>query len=373
MDRCHLDRADGPRGTRHSMETTSERFNISCIRLSDLIWCAASQLPLVSTHDVPSKSDGEGLVSGSWAYKGIRTDWCYKSLVASAFSLVLRSLLLHLLLLVLHGLDEQFVGLACLGPEVLVLRQQQLEVDSRLIEEHTSDGRCETIAILVVDRLVNVVTDEVISFITLQIVELSHVHWRELHRGLLLRHLWLLRWHHDLLLRRLLTHLLLRRLLAHLLFRHAHLHVLVLASHLTIVVVLLVLHLLVIVVFWVSSVPVVAAHRLHAASAASWTATTSLESGTTTVVLVAIVGVVALSWTHETSLHSRTALSRSVLQLDHVDQLGDVVDVLVPDRVLSLVLRLPEVDFQRLCLVGEKTDDLIKELDCLLGLLDALV
>jgi len=323
---------------------------------------------------VPSKSDGEGLVSGSWAYKGIRTDWCYKSLVASAFSLVLRSLLLHLLLLVLHGLDEQFVGLACLGPEVLVLRQQQLEVDSRLIEEHTSDGRCETITILVVDRLVNVVTDEVISFITLQIVELRHVHWRELHRGLLLRHLWLLRWHHDLLLRRLLTHLLLRRLLAHLLFRHAHLHVLVLASHLTIVVVLLVLlHFLVIVVFWVSSLSVVVTHLLHAASAASLTATTSLESWTTTVVLIAIVGVVALSLTHETSLHSRTALSRSVLQLDHVDQLGHVVHVLVPDRILSLVLRLPEVDFQRLCLVGEKTDDLIKELDCLLGLLDALV
>lgn len=50
-------------------------------------------------------------------------------MVASAFSLVLRSLLLHLLLLDLHGLLEQFVGLACLRLEVLVLRQKQLEVD----------------------------------------------------------------------------------------------------------------------------------------------------------------------------------------------------------------------------------------------------
>lgn len=140
--------------------------------------------------------------------------------------MVLRSLLLHLLLLVLHGLNEQLIGLACLGLEVLVLRQQQLEIDSGLIEEHTSNCWCESITILVVDGLVNVVTNKVISFITLQLVELRHIDVWKLHWSLLLlRHLLLLLLlHHHLLLRWLLTHLLLLwRLLTHLLLiRHAH-------------------------------------------------------------------------------------------------------------------------------------------------------
>lgn len=236
------------------------------------------------------------------------------------------------------------------------------------------------------DRLVNVVTNEVISFITLQIVELGHVHLWELHWGFLLRHLLLLLLlHHHLLLRWLLTHLLLWRLLTHLLLliRHAHLHVLVLLmlSHLTSVVVvpLVLLPVLVLVIVLVATFTTVVVTLLHHASATSlmMTATTSLESSATTLVLLAIIGIVGtLSLTHETSLHSSTGttlVTRLVLQLDHINELSYVINVLISDGILSLILGLPEVNLQWFGLLWEQADDLIKKLDGLLGLLDALV
>lgn len=238
------------------------------------------------------------------------------------------------------------------------------------------------------DRLVNVVTNEVISFITLQTVELGHVHWRKLHRGFLLRHLLLLLLllHHHLLLRWLLTHLLLWRLLTHLLLliRHAHLHVLVLlliVSHLTTVVVvaLVLLPVLVVIVLVATFTTVVVLAHLIKASATSLmaTAATSLESSATTLVLLTIIGIVAtLSLTHEASLHSTTGttlVSRLVLQLDHINELSYVINVLISDGILSLILGLPEVNLQWFALLGEQADDLIKKLNGLLGLLHALV
>lgn len=66
-------------------------------------------------------------------------------------------------------------------------------------------------------------------------------------------------------------------------------------------------------------------------------------------------------------------LNKNFDLLDHVDKLRDVIDVFVPDGILSLILGLPEIDFKWLCLVREQSDDLIKKLDGLLRLLDALV
>lgn len=90
-----------------------------------------------------------------------RSSWC---------SLVLRRLLLHchLLLLVLFGLDEQLIGLPSLTLEVLVLGQKQLVIDSCFIKEHTSNGWSVLFTVRGMDSLVNVVTDEVVSVITLE-------------------------------------------------------------------------------------------------------------------------------------------------------------------------------------------------------------
>ena len=107
----------------------------------------------------------------------------YKFWAASEVSLLLRSLLLHghLLLLTLLGLDEQLIGLAGLGLEVLVLSEKQLEVDCRLVKEHTSDRGRVLFSIIMMNRLVNMITDEVISVIARQLVELSNINWREEH------------------------------------------------------------------------------------------------------------------------------------------------------------------------------------------------
>ena len=172
----------------------------------------------------------------------------------SRCSLIRRSLLLlhcHLVFLALLGLNEHFVGLACLGLEVLVVGQQLLEINCLLVEKHTGDGWCILFTVSLVDCLVNVVTNEVASVITLERVKLGNVHLRKLHRRgllLLLLHLHLLRWHHHLLSRWLLCwHLLLLLLL--LLIVHTHWHLLLLllllrlmllviaSSHLTTVVV----------------------------------------------------------------------------------------------------------------------------------------
>jgi hypothetical protein len=86
------------------------------------------------------------------------------------YSIILRSLLLHchLVLLVLLGLDEQLIGLASLSLEVLVLGQKQLVIDCCFIKEHTSNGWSVLFTVRSMNGLINVVTDEVVSVITLE-------------------------------------------------------------------------------------------------------------------------------------------------------------------------------------------------------------
>jgi hypothetical protein len=71
-------------------------------------------------------------------------------------------------LLVLFGLDEQLIGFASLTLEILVLGQKQLVVDCCFIKEHTSNGWSVLFTVRGMDSLVNVVTDEVVSVITLE-------------------------------------------------------------------------------------------------------------------------------------------------------------------------------------------------------------
>jgi hypothetical protein len=52
--------------------------------------------------------------------------------------------------------------------EVLVLGQKQLVIDSCFIKEHTSNGWSVLFTVRGMDSLVNVVTDEVVSVITLE-------------------------------------------------------------------------------------------------------------------------------------------------------------------------------------------------------------
>lgn len=292
---------------------------------------------------------------------------------------------LCLLVLLLLGLQEQLVGLVRLGLEVLVLREQKLELDGGLVEEHTGDGWSELFSIGSVDGLVNVVSDEVVPVVAGQTLELADVNLWKLHhllRSYLLLHLLLLLLlHHDLLLRRLLAHLLLGRLLSHLLLawlHAAHLHVVlvVLSTHLTIVVVLPAL----VVVATLLVVLVSTSGLLHvAASSSVATAASVLVSLTATVVLVLVILEVSLHWAVVTTMHdawstlveSGTVLP--VLILDLVDELRHVVDVFVSHGILSFVLGLPEVHFERFHLFWEKPSDLIKELNCLLCLLHTFV
>jgi len=234
---------------------------------------------------------------------------------------------LCLLVLLLLGLQEQLVGLVRLGLEVLVLREQKLELDGGLVEEHTGDGWSELFSVGCMDGLVNVVSDEVVPVVAGQTLELADVNLWKLHhllRSYLLLHLLLLLLlHHDLLLRRLLAHLLLGRLLSHLLLawlHAAHLHVVlvVLSTHLTIVVVLPAL----VVVATLLVVLVSTSGLLHvAASSSVATAASVLVSLTATVVLVLVILEVSLHWAVVTTMHD--AWSTLV-------ESGTVLPVLIP-------------------------------------------
>jgi len=229
------------------------------------------------------------------------------------------------------------------------------------------------------DGLINVVTNEVISVITLQLFKLSDVDWRKLHESLrsnlmlllLLLLLLLLFLHHLLLLRRLLAHLL---IWSHLLLTwlHVHLHVIlvVTSSHGAIVVVLPALVVVTLVVALISS------SVLLEISSSSVATSASMLVSSTTVALVSIVLEVSLSLaTLITTLHTWTTLisSSAVLLFDLIDKLRHVIDVFVSDSILSFVLCLPKVHFKWFHLVSKKTSDLIKELDCFLSLLHILI
>lgn len=151
------------------------------------------------------------------------------------------------------------------------------------------------------------VTNKVVSVITLKLVESRDINWRKLHHSFLLWwHLHLLLWNHDLLNRWL--------LLVHLLLvTHAHWHLLlvllllvVVSSHLTIVVVLLViLHFVLLIVVLVAITVLVVSFNASSATAMTSSITTSLLSLTTSHILITIILVVTLGLTHVgTSMHT---------------------------------------------------------------------
>lgn len=151
------------------------------------------------------------------------------------------------------------------------------------------------------------VTNKVVSIITLKLVESRDINWRKLHHSFLLWwHLHLLLWNHDLLNRWL--------LLVHLLLvTHAHWHLLlvllllvVVSSHLTIVVVLLViLHFVLLIVVLVAITVLVVSFNASSATAMTSSITTSLLSLTTSHILITIILVVTLGLTHVgTSMHT---------------------------------------------------------------------
>jgi len=231
-----------------------------------------------------------------------------------------------------------------------------------------------------VDGLVNVVTNEVVSVVTLQSVELTNVNLWKLH--FLWRHLMLLLWllHHHLLL---LNHMLLL-LTAH--TWHATsilLHILVVTtSHLAIVVVILLPLLVVIVTLVISTLATFTVLEVSsllevAASSSSEVSTSTSWLSITPEVLVSIILVVTLGLAIVISWHSLRSIgvisTTAVLLLHEVNQLSHVVDVLISICILSLVLCLPEVHFQWLHLFWEQSSHLIEKLDCLLGLFDAFV
>ena len=209
-------------------------------------------------------------------------------------SSVCRSLHRHLIFLHLLLVEQQFVCFASLGVEVLVLSQEQLVINSGFIQEHTSDSGRVFFTVGVVDGLVNVVSDEVVSVVTLELVELSYIYLRQMHL--------LLRLHHDLLL----SWLLLRHLLL-LLSRHAHgllllLLLVVATSHLAIVIVLVVVHLVALIVVLVAVAVWIVAFHVATSSSALTSSSTRLVSSATTRMLVSIVHVIALSLTHVLTL-----------------------------------------------------------------------
>lgn len=299
----------------------------------------------------------------------------YKLMTTSSRSLILRSVLLHHLLLVLLRLHKEIIGLACLGLEVIVGGQKQLVINSRFIKEHTSDGWSKLLSVCLVDGLVNMITNKVVSIVTLQGIELSNVDLRKLH--FLWWHLMLLLWlHHHMLL---LNHWLLL-LTNHTLHATSILwHILVVTTSIVVVLLPLLVIVITFVVISLASITVLEVSSLlevATASSSSEVSTSTSGLSITPEVLISILVEVATCLTIVTtlwSLRSIGVISTAILLLNKVDQLSHVVDVLVSICILSLILCLPEVHFQWLDLVWEQSSNLIEELDCLLGLFHTFI
>lgn len=311
---------------------------------------------------------------------------------ASAFSLVLRSLLLRLLLLhlllfllAISRLNKQIKGLTCFGLEVLIICEEQLEINGCLIKEHTGDGWSELFSICIVDGLVNVVSNKVVSVITLKCFKLGNIHVGKLQEMMLSRWLLLLL-HHSLLL----SHLLLLWRLLHLLltWRNSHLllHVrvlllLVTTSHLVVVMTTSVVLVVVLVITSTTTSLEVASATTSVISSTSVVSTISVLVSVSTSIVVAIIVILTLGWSIELSLALSSwwtialtaAVTLRILLLNEVDELGDVIDMLVSNSILSFIFGLPKIDLKGLHLVWEQSSHLIKKLDCLLGLLHTLI
>jgi hypothetical protein len=289
------------------------------------------------------------------------------------------------MLLALLSLDEHFVCLAHLFLEVLVMRQQLLEINSLFIKKHACDSWCILFSVSRVDSLVNIVTNEVASIIPLKRIKLSNINLRKLHEVLLLLllHLHLLRWHHHLLGRWLLWwHLLLLLLL--LLIIHTHLHLLLLllllllmllvvaTSHLTIVVlpVVMLVVMLVTISIWIIS------FREVSTTSTITSSSSVLESLASTHVLVTIMMIITLGMTHVlTTMHTwwTSLVLRSILFFNCIDKFCNVIDVFISDCILSFILCLPEVNSKWLYLVVEETHCFIEMLNSFLCFFDTII
>lgn len=222
-------------------------------------------------------------------------------IILARSSSVLRSLHVHLIFLHLLLVEQQFISLTSLCVEVLVFSQKQLVIDSCFIEEHTSDRWSVLFTVSGMNCLVNIVSNKVVSIVTLELVKLGNVHlWKMhllhgLHHHLLLDWLLLL-WSHLslLLLLRGHTH-------GHLLLLLGLLLLVVATSSLAIVVVLVVVNLIALVVVLVTITVWIVLH-VTTASAALTTSSSRLVSSTSTWVLIAVVHVISLSLIHVCTL-----------------------------------------------------------------------
>jgi len=95
-------------------------------------------------------------------------------------------------LLLTTSLQELMGGL-CLATEVVVVREQLLEVHCLFVEKHTGDDWGCLVSEGSLDGAVNVVSDEGLSILTLELVETRHINlpWEPDHGLLLLGWLWL--------------------------------------------------------------------------------------------------------------------------------------------------------------------------------------
>lgn len=268
---------------------------------------------------------------------------------ASSTSLVdLLSILLHFdLLLLLLALNEEVIGLTSFRYEVLVLSEQELEINGRLIKEHTSNGWGEFFTEGLHDWHVDVVTNEVVSFVSLKVVKVINVDLRE-SQGLLLHHhllLGILDVHHLRLLLR--HHVLWLVSCGHLLILHHVLtHWLVWSLLMTWVLIVLVPVLTVASVVWTSS-----ASSSHASATSH--ATSLVLVVTTHLSWLHLVIVLLLLW----STHLESTLSNSLtlfaLILYEIDELSHIVSLLFISSLNQFIFCLPEIDFEWLLIVAE--------------------
>lgn len=261
-------------------------------------------------------------------------------------------LLSTFLLLLVLALNKKFVGLSGLGDEVLILRKQELEIDSCLIKKHTGNGWGKFFTEGLHNWHIDIVSNKVISLITHEGIKLGNIDLRKLQGvllGLLLL-LWrLLYWVHF-------THwLLLSR--HHWWLSWSHLRLVHTLTHHSLGLLVLTVSLL---LLWATSVILlVSTTVILSASSAS-----SLESSVTTSaaashVHLAVIHlttlVLSIVWLLSTHLHATWSIRLTLfaLRLDKIDELGDVISLFLVSCLLQIIFSLPEIDLKRLLVVTE--------------------
>lgn len=241
--------------------------------------------------------------------------------------------------------------------------KQELEIDGRLIKKHTSNGWGKFFTEGLHDWHVDVVTNKVVSLITLELIKFVNVDLRKLqgvwlllcrlllgrlrsslvhHRHLLLalwRHHWCLTWSHLWIW-------------AHSIAHHSHGFLLLAIS---------------LLLSWAalrSSSIVILVPVLRAATVAlSSSSASALESSTTslaashvhsTVVhLTTLVLVIEWLLSHIHATLSSKGLTLFALTLHEIDELGNIVPLFLVSCLLQVILSLPEINFKRFLVVAE--------------------